>query len=63
MPDSTLSGLTPQEASDICMNQCGAKCCQGPAILVLTVEEARTFEERAQSLGLTAIIIDAPSGF
>lgn len=44
-------GLTPEQASEICMDQCRAMCCRGPLILELTADEAEDFRSRAAALG------------
>ena len=44
-------GLTPEQASAICMEQCRAMCCRGPLILELAAEEAEDFRSRAAALG------------
>ena len=54
--------LTPEAATDICMNQCRAMCCQGPLILRLVEDEPSVFEAKAAALGLTVKIDPAPGG-
>ena len=54
--------LTPEAASDICMNQCRAMCCRGPLILRLSGDESSRFEEQAMALGLTVKVDAAPGG-
>ena len=44
-------GLTPEQATRICMDQCRAMCCRGPLILDLAAEEAEDFQRRARALG------------
>ncbi len=46
-----VDGLTTEEASRICMEQCRAMCCRGPLILELSAEEAEDFRSRAAALG------------
>ena len=62
MPGDTYPGLTPAEASRICMEQCGAMCCRGPLILELTKEEVPGFREEASRLGVTAHISTRSNG-
>ncbi len=47
-------GLTPEEASVICIEQCRAMCCRGPLILTLAENEVEGFQERARALGADA---------
>ena len=54
--------LTPETATDICMNQCRAMCCRGPLILRLSRDESSRFEEQAIALGLTVKVDAAPGG-
>ena len=54
--------LTPDAATDICMNQCRAMCCRGPLILRLSGDESSRFEEQAMALGLTVKVDAAPGG-
>ena len=54
--------LTPEAATDICMNQCRAMCCRGPLILRLSGDESSRFEEQAMALGLTVKVDAAPGG-
>ena len=44
-------GLTPEQASRVCMDQCRAMCCRGPLILELAPDEAEGFRRRAAALG------------
>ena len=62
MPPYLVPGLTPGEATDICMNQCRAMCCRGPLILQLTTEEVPVFAGLARDLGVAAEIATAPDG-
>ena len=57
-----MLNLTPQAATDICMNQCRAMCCQGPLILRLVGDEASMFEAKAAALGLIAKVDQSPGG-
>jgi len=57
-----LVDLTPEAATDICMNQCRAMCCRGPLILRLSGDESSRFEEQAMALGLTVKVDAAPGG-
>ena len=41
-------GLTPGEASEICMNQCRAMCCRGPLVLELAASEVEGFVAAGQ---------------
>ena len=54
--------LTPEAATDICMNRCLATCCRGSLILRLNGDEPSRFKEKAQELGLTVKIDPAPGG-
>ena len=45
-------GLTVEAASSICIERCGAQCCQGPLILCLSAEEKRTFKRKADHMGM-----------
>ena len=45
-------GLTPEQASVICMEQCRAMCCRGPLILTLDSGEVEEFSRRAADLGV-----------
>ena len=45
-------GLTVEAASSICIERCGAQCCQGPLILCLSAEEKRTFKRKADRMGM-----------
>lgn len=57
-----LPGLTPEDATKICMDQCEAMCCRGQLILELTAVEVSTFREEAKILGVEAQITQTPSG-
>ena len=57
-----MTGLTPEAATNICMNQCRAMCCQGPLILRLIEDEPALFEEKAAAMGLMVKVDAAPSG-
>ena len=57
-----IPGLTPEAASDICMNQCKAMCCRGSLILHLSVEEVPVFETQAAALGVAASVTRTPAG-
>ena len=57
-----ISGLTTEDASRICMNQCKAMCCRGPFILRLTRDEASVFKERAAALGVDLVVTQARDG-
>ncbi|MDA0734405.1 MAG: YkgJ family cysteine cluster protein [Chloroflexi bacterium] len=59
-PPYLMSGLTPESASDICMNQCRAMCCRGPLILTLTEAELRAFEQNALALGVALKVGKSP---
>ena len=52
MTSKRRADLTPEAASDICMNQCRAGCCRGPLILRLSKEEAATLKQEADRLGI-----------
>ena len=45
-------GLTAEEASRICMDQCRAMCCRGPLLLELQPAELPAFEAAAIELGV-----------
>ena len=62
MPAIIMPGLTPEEASHICMEQCRALCCRGPLILELTKGEAQSFREHAGRLGVGARVSARPDG-
>ena len=62
MPSYIMPGLTPEEASRICMEQCRAMCCRGALILELEAVEVRAFRERAAALGVSARITARPDG-
>ena len=55
-------GLSPAEASEVCMNQCRAKCCRGAWILSLSQAEAQVFKAKAEELGVEALISPAGDG-
>lgn len=57
-----IAGLTPEAASDICMNRCRAMCCRGPLILHLSAAEIPVFEGQAAALGVTATVDVTTSG-
>ena len=57
-----IAGLTPEAASDICMNQCRAMCCRGYLILHLTSAEVPVFEQQAAALGVEATVTRTPLG-
>jgi len=56
------SGLTPAEASRICMHECRAKCCQGAMCLQLTAAEAGAFKNHAARLGVALFMVESPDG-
>ena len=47
-------GLTLDDASHICMQECRAMCCRGPLVLDLGPEEVGNFLEYAEELGIEA---------
>ena len=47
-------GLTPGQATRICMEQCRAMCCRGPLILELAPREVLPFQRAAGELAVTA---------
>ena len=57
-----MPGLTPEAASDICMNQCKGMCCRGPLILRLGQDEVPDFEEHAEKLGVAVRISQTSAG-
>ena len=56
------AGLSLASASDICMNQCRAKCCRGPLILSLSQDEVRVFQAQATELGVEAQVRPSADG-
>ena len=60
--EHSMAGLTPEAASDICMNHCKAMCCRGPLVLRLDQEEVRDFERHAGRLGVAVRITQTPEG-
>ena len=44
-------GLTVEAASSICIERCGAQCCQGPLILCLSEEERLVFKNKSDNMG------------
>jgi Fe-S-cluster containining protein len=54
--------LTPEAASNICLNQCKAGCCRGPLILRLTGDEALAFAAHGAALNIDVSIIRTPDG-
>ena len=49
-------GLTLDQASNICMNECMALCCQGPLILSIEEHEIDLFKNKAQAIGTTVYV-------
>lgn len=43
MTSFLVPGLSTQEASNICMNECRAMCCRGPLVLELDTGELEPF--------------------
>ena len=62
MPFYRRPGLTPESASDICMNQCRAMCCRGPLILALNEAELFDFEQNASIMGVALRVTKSPDG-
>ncbi|MBI2856286.1 MAG: YkgJ family cysteine cluster protein [Chloroflexi bacterium] len=62
MPHYLAPGLTPEAATDICMNQCRAMCCRTPYILRLSASEMVAFKARAISLGVPLTIEPTADG-
>ncbi len=56
------AGLDPAAASQICMNQCRAKCCRGAWILSLGQAETQVFQAKAEELGVEALVRPAADG-
>jgi len=52
-----LPGLSVDEASRICREQCGAQCCRGPQFLRLGIDEIAPFREQAAKLGVEARVV------
>ena len=44
-------GLTIEDASNICIERCGAQCCQGPLVLCLSEEERLVFKNTSDNMG------------
>jgi len=57
-----ISGLTPAEASRICIHQCRAMCCRGPQCLQLTPEETVAFKNHAARLGVPLYVSESSDG-
>lgn len=55
-------GLTPGEASQICMNQCRAMCCRGPLVLELAAGEVAGFVAAARNLEVQVKVNTAADG-
>ncbi len=49
-------GLTVEAASSICIERCGAQCCQGPLILCLSEEEKLTFHHTGDSMCIPLVM-------
>lgn len=47
-------GLDAAEASRLCRAVCGARCCQGPQVLMLAADEIAPFAAAAARIGVTA---------
>ncbi len=62
MPSFLAPGLSPQEASHICMNVCRAMCCRGPLILELAASEVESFLANSQKLQVQAEVNSAVDG-
>ena len=62
MPPHLIPGLTPEAASDICMNQCRAMCCRGALVLSLGAAEVADFERQAAALGVAAVVAQSVDG-
>ena len=62
MPHYLVPGLTPEAATDICMNQCRAMCCRGPYILRLSTAEIPAFKAHAVSLGVALTVQPTADG-
>ena len=57
-----IPGLSPDDASYICMNQCKAMCCKGSLILALDRKEVEAFTDNAKVLGVEALVEPATNG-
>ena len=55
-------GLTSQEASRICMNECRAMCCRGPLLLELAASEAAGFVAAGNKLEVHVKVNTAADG-
>ncbi len=50
MPSFLAPGISPGEASHICMNLCQAMCCRGPLVLELAASEVENFAAESRRL-------------
>lgn len=48
--------LTVLEAQRLCREECGALCCQGPQVLVLSADEASAMRGHAARLGVALLL-------
>ena len=55
-------GLNPQEASQICMNECRAMCCRGPLLLELSASEVVNYVDAGASLQVQVRVNTAADG-
>ena len=62
MAPHLIPGLTPEDASRICMDRCKAACCRGSLILTLKGEEVAAFRGKAVALGVDVVITEGPGG-
>ena len=62
MSSFIVPGLTPQEASHICMNVCQAMCCRGPLILELTASEVESFVAEGRKLQVQVRVNEGMNG-
>ena len=62
MAPHMIPGLSPEAATNVCMNQCGGMCCRGPLILTLLPDEVLAFLEHAARMGVRLELHREPDG-
>ena len=62
MAPHLIPGLSAEEASHICIEQCKAMCCRGAIILTLGSSEVQGFIEQASAIDVTVIMTPTPDG-
>ena len=60
MPSYRMPGLSEEDASRVCMEECKAICCRGPLVLRLDKDEVQEFSRLARDLGVELVLRDAP---